>query len=248
MKGKGVVVTGGAGDLGSTIAAGFVKQGAMVTLLDLKTPDEAEPWVKGVREHGEVRYVQADVTDRRAIREVLARVDPLDIAVGNAAITASTPFLEIEEEAWREQIEVNLTGCFNFGQAAARIMVDQGRPGSILFIGSWIQDIPQLGAAAYSASKAGVRMLARGMALELGEHRIRVNVVAPGIVNAGMAKKQIATEPDYARRASRIMPLGELQTAEQVSQAVSFLCSEAAEAITGAVLLVDGGASLFKFE
>jgi NAD(P)-dependent dehydrogenase (short-subunit alcohol dehydrogenase family) len=127
-------------------------------------------------------------------------------------------------------------------------MVERGRPGNILFIGSWIQEIPQPGAAAYSASKAGVRMLARSMALELGEHRIRVNVLAPGIVNAGMAKRQIFAEPDYARRASKVMPLGELQTAEQVARAAAFLCSNAADAVTGTVLLVDGGASLFKFE
>lgn len=91
-------------------------------------------------------------------------------------------------------------------------------------------------------------MLARSMALELGEHGIRVNVLAPGIVGAGMAKRQMDLEPEFARRAAGVIPLGELQTVEQIARAAAFLCSDDADAITGAVLLVDGGASLFKFE
>ena len=91
-------------------------------------------------------------------------------------------------------------------------------------------------------------MVARCMALELGEHRIRVNVVAPGIVNAGMARRQIAIDPAFARKAAKGIPLGTLQTAEQVAGAVAFLCSDEAGAVTGTTLLVDGGLSLFKYE
>ena len=84
------------------------------------------------------------------------------------------------------------------------------------------------------------------MALELGPLGIRVNVVAPGMVNAGMAKRQIQLDPEFARKAEKGIPLGKLQTAEQVAKASVFLCSDAAEAITGVTLLVDGGASLFE--
>ena len=97
-------------------------------------------------------------------------------------------------------------------------------------------------------SKAGVDMLARCMALELGEKRIRVNVVAPSIVNAGMAKRQIQIDPAFARKSKGAIPLGELQTAEQVAQATVFLASEKTESVTGMTLLVDGGLSLFKFD
>lgn len=83
-------------------------------------------------------------------------------------------------------------------------------------------------------------MVARCMALELGEHRIRVNVVATGIVNAGMARRQIEIDPAFARKAAKGIPLGTLQTAEQVAGAVAFLCSDEAEAVTGTTLLVDG--------
>jgi NAD(P)-dependent dehydrogenase (short-subunit alcohol dehydrogenase family) len=85
------------------------------------------------------------------------------------------------------------------------------------------------------------------MARELAAHRIRVNVVAPGIVHAGMARRQYETDPAHARRASVVIPLGEMGTAEQVAQAVAFLCSPEATYMTGSVLLVDGGASLFQF-
>lgn len=244
----GVAITGGAGDLGTVMASEFARQGASVTLIDMKSEEEAKPWTEEVSRQGEANYVRADVTDSKSINEAVSTIDPLDIAIGNAGITRSAPFFQVTEEDWQAQIEVNLTGCFYFGQAAARAMVERDRPGSILFMGSWIQEVPQPGNAAYSASKAGVRMLARSMALELGEHRIRVNVLAPGIVDAGMAKRQAEAEPGFAKRAASVIPLGERQTAGQVAKAATFLCSEAADAITGAVLLVDGGASLFKLE
>ena len=115
-------------------------------------------------------------------------------------------------------------------------------------IRSWCSgEIPWPEIGPYCVSKAGVRMLARSMARELAAHRIRVNVVAPGIVHAGMARRQYETDPAYARRASVVIPLGEMGTAEQVAQAVAFLCSPQAAYMTGSVLLVDGGASLFQF-
>jgi NAD(P)-dependent dehydrogenase (short-subunit alcohol dehydrogenase family) len=127
-------------------------------------------------------------------------------------------------------------------------MISRGRAGLVLFTGSWVGEIPWPEISAYCVSKAGVRMLARSMARELAAHRIRVNVIAPGIVFAGMARRQYETDPGYARRASVVVPLGELGTAEQIAQATAFLCSPEAAYMTGSVLLVDGGASLFQFD
>ncbi len=126
-------------------------------------------------------------------------------------------------------------------------MVARGTRGRILFTGSWVGEIPWPEIAAYCVSKAGVRMLARAMARELAGAGIRVNVVAPGIVMAGMARRQYETDPGYARRASVVIPLGEFGTVEQVAAATAFLCSADASYMTGSVLLVDGGASLFQF-
>jgi NAD(P)-dependent dehydrogenase (short-subunit alcohol dehydrogenase family) len=130
---------------------------------------------------------------------------------------------------------------------AARLMVERGRGGRILLVGSWVGEVPWPEIAAYSASKAGLQMLARSAARELASHRILVNVLAPGIVNAGLARHQLETEPQYARRVARVIPLEQLQTPEQVARAAAFLCSAGADYMTGSTLLVDGGCSLFYY-
>jgi NAD(P)-dependent dehydrogenase (short-subunit alcohol dehydrogenase family) len=244
----GIAVTGAAGDLGHAMSLELVRRGAQVTMIDRVAEDDARPRIEAVAAAGRCSYRRADVTDRAAIDEILAGVDPLDVAIGNAGIVESAPFLDVTEDEWRAHLDINLGGCFNVGQAAARLMVARGRSGLILFTGSWVGEIPWPEISAYCVSKAGVRMLARSMARELAPHRIRVNVIAPGIVFAGMARRQYETDPGYAKRASVVVPLGELGTAEQIAQATAFLCSSEAAYMTGSVLLVDGGASLFQFE
>jgi NAD(P)-dependent dehydrogenase (short-subunit alcohol dehydrogenase family) len=248
LDGLGVVVTGGAGDIGVAIGMELLRRGARVTLIDRKTELEAERSLARIGDAAPVAYRQADVRDRRQLEEVLQSVDQLDVAIGNAGIVESAPFLEITDEQWQAHLDVNLTGCFNLGQAAGRLMVERDVPGRIVFTGSWVQEVPWPEIAAYSVSKAGLRMLARSMARELAPHRISVNVLAPGIVDAGLARRQLETEPQYARRVAKVIPLGELQTVEQVARAMAFLCSPDADYITGSVLLADGGCSLFQFD
>jgi NAD(P)-dependent dehydrogenase (short-subunit alcohol dehydrogenase family) len=247
LEGLGVAVTGAAGDIGHAMALELARRGATLTLIDRVSEDEAADRIAAVADVGKCTYHRADVTDRAAVDAVLAPLDPLDVAIGNAGIVESAPFLDVTADEWQRHLGVNLTGCFNLGQSAARVMLERARPGLILFTGSWVGEIPWPEISAYCVSKAGVRMLARAMARELAPHGIRVNVVAPGIVFAGMARRQYETDPTYARRASVVVPLGELGTAEQVAKATAFLCSPDAEYMTGSVLLVDGGASLFQF-
>jgi NAD(P)-dependent dehydrogenase (short-subunit alcohol dehydrogenase family) len=247
LDGLGVAITGAAGDLGHAMSLELTRLGAQVTMIDRVAEGDASERITAVGRAGHCTYMQADVTDRPAIEAVLRAVDPLDVAIGNAGIVESAPFLEVTEAQWQAHLDINLTGCFNVGQVAAQLMVERERPGLVLFTGSWVGEIPWPEIGPYCVSKAGVRMLARSMARELASHGIRVNVVAPGIVHAGMARRQYETDPAYARRASVVIPLGEMGTAEQVAQAVAFLCSPQAAYMTGSVLLVDGGASLFQF-
>ena len=247
LDGLGVAITGAAGDLGHAMSLELAARGADVTMIDRVGRDEAAERIGAVGRVGRCSYRQADVTDRPAIEAALRAVDPLDVAIGNAGIVESAPFLEVTAQQWQAHLDINLTGCFNVGQVAAQVMVERDRSGLVLFTGSWVGEIPWPEIGPYCVSKAGVRMLARSMARELAAHGIRVNVVAPGIVHAGMARRQYETDPAYARRASVVIPLGEMGTAEQVAQATAFLCSPAAAYMTGSVLLVDGGASLFQF-
>lgn len=245
LEGRHVLVTGAAGDIGTAIAATLAARGAHVTLADLKPEAEA---TAAVAANPGANYRQVDVCSRAAVGALVDELEPLDAVVGAHGIVRSSPFLEISPEDWQAQIDVNLTGCFNLGQAVARRWVRDERPGTIVLVGSWVAEVPWPEIGSYCASKAGVQMLVRSMALELAPHGIRANAIAPGIVDAGMARHQRLTEPQYAARAAGVVPLGRLQTSEEVAAAVAFLCSPDASYMTGSTLLVDGGASLFQYD
>ncbi len=166
IAGLNVAITGGAGDIGSAMAAELTRHGARVTVIDRKNEPEAQPWLERASVNGPVRYVQADVTDRATIDAALAAIDPLDIAIANQAIGRGIGFLDLTQEQWQEHVDVNLTGCFNVAQSAARLMVARGTRGRIIFTGSWVQEVPWPEISAYSTTKAGVRMLSRSMARE----------------------------------------------------------------------------------
>jgi NAD(P)-dependent dehydrogenase (short-subunit alcohol dehydrogenase family) len=241
---KHVVITGGTGEIGLVMAREFVEQGANVTVLDKVIHASAERAIDSMG----ARYLAVDVTELDNVASAVRAMPEIDVAIANAGVHRGARLLDVSLDNWQLQIGVNLTGTFLFVQAAARKMVARGRGGAILITGSWVQSVPSVDNTAYCVSKSGAAMLARCAALELGEHQIRVNVVAPGIVNAGMARRQIEVDPVFARKASTGLPLGRLQTAEQIAKAAAYLCSDDAESITGATLLVDGGASLFKYE
>jgi NAD(P)-dependent dehydrogenase (short-subunit alcohol dehydrogenase family) len=253
IAGKVILVTGGCGDIGRATAAALVAEGATVVASDLYPPDEARVRLGGWGDaSGIAHYVRADVRERpevdAAIADIVARFGRLDIAISNAGVGRGIPFLDITPEQWAYHIDSNLTGCFHVGQAAARQMVAQGRGGLILFTGTWVQEIPWPEIAAYCASKGGLLMLMRCMARELAPHRIRANIVAPGIVKAGLAGWQYEHEPQYRERVGKVIPLGEMGTSQQVAQAFVYLCSSAADYMTGSSLLIDGGCSLFRFD
>ncbi|HEY8861062.1 MAG TPA: SDR family oxidoreductase [Candidatus Limnocylindria bacterium] len=242
LAGIHVLLTGGAGDIGAAIASELASRGARLTLVDMKGDDDARPWLDRIGS-GFV-YEVGDIRDGGRVDEIVHDAAPFDIAIANAGIVESAPFLEITPEQWARHIDINLTGSFNVAQAAARSMVERGAGGRIIFTGSWVQEVPWPEIAAYSVSKAGIRMLARTMAKELAPHHILVNVLAPGIVNAGLARHQLETEPQYAARVATAIPIGSLQQPEQVAKAMAFLCSPDADYLTGSVLLADGGCSL----
>jgi len=129
-----------------------------------------------------------------------------------------------------------------------RIWKTNNVKGNIVYVSSWVDSVPWPGITSYTSSKAGLVALCRGVARENAQFGIRANLIAPGIVDVGMAAKQWREEPDYKRRASRAIPLGRLQKPEEVASGIAFLLSESALYMTGSRLLMDGGASLYPLD
>ncbi len=253
LKDQVVVITGGLGDIGRATATRLLAEGARVALLDLDKA-RAHPWL-AANQSERLVFETADVAVRSqldaALSTVATRFGRLDVLIANAGMVANQPFLEVDAHSWESTLRVNLTGAFHSAQAAARIMVTQaprdgGIRGKILFTSSWVQEMPWPEGAAYATSKAGLRMLAKVIAQELAGKGITVNVLAPGIVMAGLSARIHETDPTFRARVAEAIPMEQMQTAESVAGAFFFLCSADSDYMTGATLLVDGGASLVR--
>lgn len=241
-----IVISGGLGGLGTAMASELVSSGARVVLTGRRSPAEAAADLEKLGTGDRAVYQQLDAADVAGTERLFAGIDDLTGVVANAAIYRGASFLDLEPDEFSDMLSVNLTGSLIFAQAAARRLVSTQTPGSIVLISSWAQDVPDYGSTSYCVSKSGLRMMARVMALELGQYGIRVNTMSPGIVDAGMAQRQIRTDAAYAERARRTVPLNRFQSAEDVAQATRFLLSDDASYITGTDLRADGGASLFR--
>ena len=197
LKGLTAVVTGAAGDLGNAMARQLAENGAHVVMWDIVPRAEAANAIERVRAHvSAAEYAEVDVRDRAAVDKAIANLAQLDIVCSNAGIVEAQPFLELSGDNWQNHLDINLTGCFNVCQAAAREMVAAGTKGRLILTSSWVGSIPWPEITAYTVSKAGVNMLVKQMARELAVHGILVNAVAPGIVDAGSRR------PTAARRAA----------------------------------------------
>lgn len=243
------LITGGLGDIGRAVAITLARDGFDCLVLDVSIQDAGAAQCARIiddsnLELGSVNYAQCDVRNAVTLDELISVLPRLDVAVVNAAVVESSPFLSISASSWDHQIGVNLNGAFFTAQSSARKMASDGRPGLVIFMSSWVASRPWPEIAAYSASKAALDQLMRQMALELAPLKIRAVSVAPGIVQAGMAREQLENEPQYAARAARSIPLGEPQQAQDIADAVSFLASSKSRTLTGSVLLVDSGCSV----
>jgi NAD(P)-dependent dehydrogenase (short-subunit alcohol dehydrogenase family) len=259
LAGKTIVVTAGYGDIGRAMCRRLCEEGGKVMMTGRKPIDEGLAIAKATQAGpGTIEYLRCDAGDRQSIdamfAEVLRRHPRIDVAIGNAAMVENGTFLDIRPDQWQAHLDLNLTGNFHFGQAAARIMArqepekspgcDRGVRGKIIFNGSWCQDMPWPEGCCYGVAKAGLAFMARAMAQELAVQAIRVNVVAPGIIMAGLSKICYETDPQYGPRATTAIPLREFGTPEQCADAFLFLASAESDYITGITLTVDGGASL----
>ena len=234
------IVTGGARGIGLGIAERFAAEGAAVVIADVNEK-VARAAADGIcRAGGKAVYQTLDVTDRAgahaAVEATLRQFGRLDIHVNNAGITNRAPFLEFSLDEWQKVIDVNLTGAFICGQAAARAMAKAGR-GRIVNIASVSGQLGGTGRAAYGASKAGIISLTQTMAMELGPFGITVNAIAPGPTQVS----RLVHGPKQKAAFMSRMALKRYALPADIAAAAAFLASPDAGHITGHVLNVDGG-------
>lgn len=244
------MISGGLGDIGRALAHELAGRGADVALSDLHQPEEAGEALASLRELGvRARYDRVDVTDPEQVEAWVESVatewerSP-SLVIPNAAVVTVSSVAGITSGEWQREIAVNLHGAFFMAQAAGRRLAEVGRPGRIVFVGSWAAHAPHPRIPAYSVAKAGMRMLCQCMALEWAPHGILVNEVAPGYVNAGLTGKLFRQNPGSREQAQGRVPVGALITPEEVAMQVAHLCDPENRHTTGSVLLMDGGLSL----
>lgn len=245
--GQVVVVTGGASGIGLGIAQAFHHAGASVFVGDVRHDalTQAQASFTG---QDRLAFVPVDVRDDASVQNLVATAEqtfgPPTIMVANAGIVPNAPVLDMDVSAWDTAVETNLRGVFLSCQAAARSMVGHGVRGRIVTISSIASHIGRLGASAYCASKAGVDMFTKVLAMELAEHQINVNAVAPGVIEIPQRANQPASRrmnDEFVAAVSKAIPWGRRGQVDEVAAAVLFLCSPGADYISGAVLPVDGG-------
>jgi NAD(P)-dependent dehydrogenase (short-subunit alcohol dehydrogenase family) len=243
LDGQTAVVVGGAGGLGSAMARGLAEAGAAVAVADADAGSAKRVADEIARAGGRTLAVTVDVADAASVERMAAEVEDrlgaIDALVNSAGITHRSPAADFPEAEWHRVIAVNLTGVFHGCQVVGRRMLARRR-GRIVNIASIAGQIGLTGTVAYAASKGGVVMLTRALAVEWAPHNVRVNAIAPSWFESNIGDL-IHREPGYAERAMRRVPAGRMGTPDELVGAALYLASDASTMVTGHVLAVDGG-------
>jgi len=240
---KVALVTGASRGIGRAIALGYAEAGADVAICSRKLED-LEPVAAEIEKSGRNAFAMAaDVTNREDIEKFVADAHTnfgrIDILVNNVARSIMSPILNLREDGWDKIINTNLKSCFLFAQAVGQIMMGQGS-GAIINVSSTAGQTaaPLLGA--YSVSKAGVDMLTKVLAKELGGVGIRANAISPGMVETKFSEP-IWSSAEMHAEIVRDIPLGRLATTDEIVGLAVFLASDAASYVNGAIINIDGG-------
>ena len=246
LKDKVALVTGAASGIGKAVALRFAREGAHVAANYHPGGSHGSDEVLGELNAIDSTAIAAaaNVDDRqgveRMIQDIVKRFGRLDILVNNAGIEIKRPFVDITDDEWNKVISINLYGGFLVSQIAARQMIRQGQGGKIVFISSVHEDIPFPAYTPYCASKGGIRMLMRNLAMELALHKINVNNVAPGAIATPINQK-VLDDPAEKEKAISEIPWGRFGEPDEVAAVTAFLASNDADYVTGSTYYVDGG-------
>ena len=247
LAGKVAIVTGASRGIGRAVAVGLARAGADVAINFHAHREEAEQVAAEVRETGRRALLcQTDVSDFHAVAKMVDQtvkeLGRLDIAVANAVYSDRALFYEADLAGFRRTIDVNMWGSFNLLRTTAQKLIAQKQGGSIVIISSphAFTAVPR--AMAYNMSKAAIDQMARTAAIELVDHRIRVNIVHPGWIDTPGERK--FADEEQIRQAAAKLPWGRMGTPEEISRGVVFLCDPASDYMTGSSMLIDGGGQL----
>ena len=244
LDGQIALVTGAGRGIGATIARYLAEAGAEVVLLS-RTLSELQTVAQQITEAGGRASIrQCDVIDAKALRAIIDELPRLDILVNNAGTNIPEPMIEVSDEHLDHLLNLNVRSCFIAAQAAVKKMLQDPerakKGGSVIHISSQMGHIGSPNRTVYCTTKHAIEGLTKAMAIELAEHNIRVNSVAPTFVDTPLVRQVVNTDEKRAFLFSKI-PLGHLAETEDIAAAVAYLASPAARMVTGTCLKVDGG-------
>lgn len=245
LEGKVAIVTGGDTGIGKGICTCLAREGAAVTIDYHGDREPADDLVKQIESQGgKALAIGANITEDNEIRlmidQTVSTFGKLDIMVNNAGVEKKVPFLEMPFDNYRMTMSVNLDGPWLCSQRAANQMVKQGHGGRIINISSVHEDLPMPTNAAYCATKGGLRMLMRTIAVELAQYEILVNNIAPGAIDTPM-DAPLKEHPELMKELLSEIPLGRMGQPEEIGMLAVYLASDEAAYVTGQTFFIDGG-------
>jgi 3-oxoacyl-[acyl-carrier protein] reductase len=241
FSGKHVLITGAGRGIGLEVAQHFAHEGASLTLFDVNA-ENLQKAQAALQKITLVHISIVDISQKKQVTEAIEIAEknaPIDILINNAGIAFESSFLTIEEDEWRKIIDINLTGMFFVAQAVCKKMVARNK-GVVINMGSKNSLDGEAGYAHYNASKGGVVMLTKTMALELAQFGIRVNAICPGYIQTPMSIE--IDSPEFVKKfVDRYIPMNRTGKVEDIAPAFLFLASEESSFMTGQVMIIDGG-------
>jgi NAD(P)-dependent dehydrogenase (short-subunit alcohol dehydrogenase family) len=240
LDGQRALVTGASKGIGRAGAVALAAAGAEVVLA-ARSLAEMEQTVAELAAGGLSAKARAlDVTDRAAVRALVAAEGPFDALLNNAGTNIREPFLDVQDASVDTLLDLNIRAMFTVAQAVAQGMAEAGKAGAILNLSSVNGHVAGANRSVYTATKHAVEGMTKAMAFELGPKGIRVNAICPGFVETPLTRP-VLQDPKFRDRVVRAMPLGRVMQVEDIMGAVVFLLSPASVMVTGASLVIDGG-------